>query len=344
MKERLTKVIYDMCKKFAMIIPPIKRHVEYTRDLKKQFELVSTMLHQNCDLLQSELGTLQQSYDSLQTELDILKQERAVLQQSYDSSQAELNIQQQKQVTLQQSYDSLQAELDMLQQEQTTLQQKYDSSKFELESIKIKNNDDFISGQFWENHYVKGGTSGTGSYLLLAKFKADIVNAFIKKNGINSIIEYGCGDGNQLSYLNVSRYTGVDVSETIVEKNRLLYSDDKTKDFFTTEERDKYSQNQYDIALSMDVIFHLPEDEVFENYMLDLFSLPCKFVIIYASNHEEFTRWKEFRHRKFFKFFQERITGWEFITFIPNKYPYVVGREETTSTSDFYIYKKQLSV
>jgi hypothetical protein len=56
---------------------------------------------------------------------------------------------------------------------------------------------------FWENNYQKGGDSGSGSYDQLAIFKADIINSFIKQNNIKTVIEFGCGDGNQLSLANI---------------------------------------------------------------------------------------------------------------------------------------------
>jgi hypothetical protein len=42
----------------------------------------------------------------------------------------------------------------------------------------------------WEERYAVGGSSGVGSYGKFAEFKADA-------NKINTIIEFGCGDGNQ---------------------------------------------------------------------------------------------------------------------------------------------------
>lgn len=45
------------------------------------------------------------------------------------------------------------------------------------------------------------------------------------------MIEFGCGDGNQLSLLQVPGYTGVDVSRSAVEKCRSKFKDDSTKKF-----------------------------------------------------------------------------------------------------------------
>ena len=56
----------------------------------------------------------------------------------------------------------------------------------------------FNSSKYWEDRYKNGGNSGAGSYNTLAKFKASVINHFIENNKIQSLIDYGVGDGNQL--------------------------------------------------------------------------------------------------------------------------------------------------
>ena len=56
------------------------------------------------------------------------------------------------------------------------------------------------SGEFWESRYQRGETSGGGSYGRLAQFKAQTLNRFVEENEIASVIEFGCGDGHQLSH------------------------------------------------------------------------------------------------------------------------------------------------
>jgi hypothetical protein len=48
------------------------------------------------------------------------------------------------------------------------------------------------SAKYWEQRYQRGGNSGAGSYDNLAKFKAKILNNFVKENHIKSVIEWGC--------------------------------------------------------------------------------------------------------------------------------------------------------
>ena len=34
----------------------------------------------------------------------------------------------------------------------------------------------------------------------VANFKAEIINKLVEENGIDSVVEFGCGDGKQLSF------------------------------------------------------------------------------------------------------------------------------------------------
>ena len=75
----------------------------------------------------------------------------------------------------------------------------------------------FNSKNYWEEHYQAGGNSGSGSYGRLASFKALIINEFVSENQISSVIEFGCGDGNQLALANYPEYVGLDVSPTTIK-------------------------------------------------------------------------------------------------------------------------------
>ena len=90
----------------------------------------------------------------------------------------------------------------------------------------------FNSKKYWNNRYFRGGNSGSGSYNELNKFKADIINNFIEKNKIKTVVDYGVGDGNQLKLINTKNLMyGIDVSEFIISKIKEKFKDDKTKKF-----------------------------------------------------------------------------------------------------------------
>jgi len=309
------------------------RKIEDERDKNQQ------LLHDS----QSELDRMLKVYNvmeqNLHYERNLVKQSSDKLEQVLQEyNDMEQNLHYERKLVKQTS-----EELGQLYQIYNKIDDAYNklSEKYnELYGNSIKFESDIPSSEFWNNHYIEGGTSGTGSYKKVAKFKADTINNFIKEHSIKSLIELGCGDGNNLSLLEINDYTGVDVSSAIININKNYFIDDTTKRFFILMDKEPYFNRTYDLSISLDVIFHLLEDDVFEQYMQDLFTLSSKYVIIYSSNHEEFTKWKEYRHRKFMRYVTENIQDFELIKFLPNKYPLQLGRESETSASDFYFFKK----
>lgn len=202
---------------------------------------------------------------------------------------------------------------------------------------------DFPSARYWEARYSQGGNSGAGSYNRLAAFKAEIINAFVADNAIDSVVEFGAGDGNQLSLYSFPRYTGFDVSPTVVEHLKTRFAGDPTKHFFHTAE---FSGQTATLALSVDVIFHLIEDPAYERYMHDLFAAATRNVIIYSSNWNGDERYfaspaHHVRHRKFTTWTARHATGWKCFRHIPNKYPPQEMQSGTdTSFCDFYFFEK----
>lgn len=198
----------------------------------------------------------------------------------------------------------------------------------------------FESRKYWEKRYSEGGNSGSGSYNRLADFKAKIINEFVKENAINEVVEWGCGDGNQLSLAQYPYYIGYDVSQKAIEICKLIFSADDTKKFIWCGLDEFESDVVGDLALSLDVIFHLIEDEVFEKYMQRLFSSSNKYVCIYSSNYDEVTA-EHVKHRKFTEWIEKNLNNeWKLEKFIKNRFPYLEEDCENTSFSDFYFYKK----
>ena len=199
----------------------------------------------------------------------------------------------------------------------------------------------FDSKKYWNNRYKKGGNSGAGSYNNLAQFKGDVINNFIEKNKIKSIIDYGVGDGNQLKLFNTENiiYTGIDVSEIIISKCKEEFKDDKTKKFIHVDNIDNELKGE--LVLSCDVIYHLIEDEVYNEYMKKLFEMSKQYVIIYAKN-EDINHTPHVKFRKFSSYIENNLPEWQLIKHIPNKYPQLkLGQNNgKTSPSEFYIYEK----
>lgn len=190
------------------------------------------------------------------------------------------------------------------------------------------------SAIYWENRYANHGTSGNGSYGNIALYKAGIINRFITGHDVKDVLELGCGDGNQLQLLTLPKYIGVDVSGTAIRKCQEIFKDDLTKRFFNYDPLDLNSNLRSlsaELVLSLDVIYHLLEDHIYENYMRDLFALSFRYVIIYAWDIEAKQRF-HVRHRKFSDWVQLHECNWELIERIQNK---------EAPTCDFFIYQKK---
>src|SRR5690606_5981759 len=97
---------------------------------------------------------------------------------------------------------------------------------------------------------------------------------FVAEQQIASVIEFGCGDGNQLRLAKYPQYIGYDISPEAVAQCKAIFRDDPTKSFHPLHE---YQGETADLTLSLDVIFHLIEDEVFDTYMRRLFSASNRF-------------------------------------------------------------------
>src|SRR5690606_2413904 len=130
-----------------------------------------------------------------------------------------------------------------------------------------------------ERRYSDGANSGAGSYGLLAEFKADVLNSFVVRHDVQSVIEFGCGDGNQLKLANYSSYRGFDVSHTAIRKCKDLFRSDERKSF---DLMSAYNGEKADLSMSLDVIYHLIEDAVFDKYMRMLFNASNAYVIVYS--------------------------------------------------------------
>jgi SAM-dependent methyltransferase len=192
----------------------------------------------------------------------------------------------------------------------------------------------FESEKYWIDRYAAGRNSGSGSYNHLAEFKAEILNNFVDTQQVRSVIEYGCGDGNQLKLANYPQYIGFDVSPGAIALCQQIFAGDPSKGFKLAKD---YDNERAELTLSLDVLYHLIEDSVFESYLTRLFDSATKYVIIYSSNKDEQQSLSHIKHRKFTQWVEQNCQQWELIQHIPNRYP-DNGNHEQTSFADFYIY------
>jgi hypothetical protein len=200
------------------------------------------------------------------------------------------------------------------------------------------------SAEYWDERYRTAGNSGSGSYDHLAQFKAEILNPFVTKNAIDTVMEFGCGDGNQLKLATYPNYIGLDVSPTAIKMCHDLFADDKNKSFLLYNSLAFYDNHNIlkaDLTMSLDVLYHLVEKEVFEKYLTDLFSTSKKYVIIYATDFDQKEEpiYQHENRRSFSAFVTKSFPQFKLIDQIKNKYA-VVKKGEIGSDCDFFIYEK----
>jgi SAM-dependent methyltransferase len=190
------------------------------------------------------------------------------------------------------------------------------------------------SADYWEARYRTGGTSGPGSAGRLARFKAGVINRFIAENGIRSVIDLGCGDASQLALLELpADYVGVDVSPAALARAAARFP---SRRFVGTEAL--RSLPPADLTLSLDVLYHLVEDNVFAATMRTLFAWATRHVVIYASNLDAAWPAAHVRHRRFTDHVATAEPDWRLMAHLPNPYPYDPARPDDTSFADFFLY------
>ena len=194
----------------------------------------------------------------------------------------------------------------------------------------------FSSQAYWEARYSAGGTSGAGSQGALLRYKAAVINALVADNAVGSVLDLGCGDGRLLSLLHVPSYVGVDVSPTALAGCQTRFPLHRFLPFDAVE-----AEATAELALSIDVIFHLVEDGVFARTMHALFSHATRFVLIYASNFDSDWPAPHVRHRRFTDHVAAAWPEWRLLAHLPNPYAFDPARPEATSLSDFFVYGRR---
>lgn len=174
------------------------------------------------------------------------------------------------------------------------------------------------STDFWRKRYKFGGTSGSGSYGAVASAKAAFVNRFVAERNVRTLLDMGCGDGNVARMLNAPQYVGIDVSPHAISycraqtgnENRKFYCDAPEDVRPVTEKLNAEGllpDGGFDLTLSMDVIFHLTEDEVFYRYMDGLIGASGRHVLIQSTNFDAGPTGGHVRAREFTRGLRERF-------------------------------------
>lgn len=164
-----------------------------------------------------------------------------------------------------------------------------------------------------------------------------MLNKFVSTHHVQTVIEFGCADGNQLTLAKYPSYLGFDVSATALSQCRKRFPSDPQESLRLMSE---FAGETADLALSLDVIYHVVEDAVFAQYMPTLFRSANRYVIIYASDTDDNRGYEgtHVQHRKFTQWIQQNAPAWKLLEHLPDRYPYT-GDYRKGSFADFFIYE-----
>jgi hypothetical protein len=197
------------------------------------------------------------------------------------------------------------------------------------------------SKNYWIRRYESGRNSGGGSYGVLAEYKAEVLNEFVRENQVHSVIEFGCGDGNNLSYFDFPSYLGLDISDFVILNNKKRFQKNNKWAFLSIDGSTEF-RFKADLTLSLDVIYHLVEDEVYELYMSSLFRSSAKFVVIYSSDVDFIPPAAHVRHRKFSQWIELNRKDFDLFSIGENPHKSeLLGADPNKSFADFFIYKNR---
>lgn len=113
----------------------------------------------------------------------------------------------------------------------------------------------FNNHKFWNRRYetdlVKGSGPGSRNENLL--LKGSIIKETIDQYAINTVLDIGCGDIEILQDVTVEHYLGIDLSEIIIQRNKILRPH---WTFVCADLAKGYDPPSADLVLCLDVLIH----------------------------------------------------------------------------------------
>lgn len=121
-------------------------------------------------------------------------------------------------------------------------------------------------------------SSGPGSRGEFAAWKVQVLNDFFQQQAIQSVVDFGSGDGVVAQELKVPDYVGMDVlPQSVGQCKRMMPG----REFHLIKPSEVVNRTA-EVALSLEVIFHLT-DEDYRVHMDNLLRCAQRFLIICAA-------------------------------------------------------------
>ena len=188
--------------------------------------------------------------------------------------------------------------------------------------------------EYWDNRYRSGGDSGAGSKGRLADFKVETLNNIIRRESINSLLDFGSGDGQIARRLDVEK-------PWLTDSSRVSRKELRRQAFGRVVHPRIAPLLSVEMGISLDVTYHITDESLFTNYMTSLLKVSKRFVVIYSRIDELGPKIpRHIKSNDFVRFIEER-SDWELTEKIDNPFKFEPEDRSHTSKSDFYVFSRK---
>jgi hypothetical protein len=138
---------------------------------------------------------------------------------------------------------------------------------------------------FWDSRYARGGTSGLGSVGINREWKWGVITSVLPF--IDQVIDVGCGDLSFWEGRSCPNYIGIDISETIINKNRV----EKPEWTFFVSPADHFIQGiNSKCVFCFVLLFHIMDTTDFIKILNNICNYSTDYVFIYTWMENPFTK------------------------------------------------------
>jgi 2-polyprenyl-3-methyl-5-hydroxy-6-metoxy-1,4-benzoquinol methylase len=128
----------------------------------------------------------------------------------------------------------------------------------------------------WDNRYRQGGISGEGSIGKYREWKWKIIDKYF--DNFDNIIDVGCGNISFWEGRDAKQYIGMDISPTIIEKNRTK----RPHWTFLCNPAEKPIHKTADYVICFDLLFHIMDDDIYQEILQNLIEYSNNAILIYT--------------------------------------------------------------
>jgi len=157
-----------------------------------------------------------------------------------------------------------------------------------------------LERNYWNKRYLRGENSGIGSVGNYREWRWHIIDKHVEP--LDDIVDVGCGDLSFWEGRSCKQYTGIDVSEVIVQRNRLR----RPHWAFICGDASEYFEGlRADVVLCLAVLFHIKNECDYVEIIKNLCRYSRKWIIIntWMKQPQSFDRSYQF-YRRFEHYFE----------------------------------------